>query len=88
MPAIGPAIGMSQHVSIGAKRYVDVLHGVGGDYVNGKTYASKPKKLTGPLYEMTHDHLLDLQRQEAAWTVLSELTGTANDRASQAVAAE
>lgn len=88
MPAIGPAIGMSQHVSVGAKRYVDVLHGVGGDYVNGRTYTSKPKKLTGPLHEMTHPHLLDVNRQEVAWSVLGELTGTVDRQASRAAAAE
>ena len=88
MPTVGRAIGMDQHVSVGAKRYVDVLHGVGRDYVNGKTYTSKPKKLTGPLHEMTHDHLLDIERQEVAWTVLGELTGTVNHPASQAAAAE
>lgn len=88
MPAIGPAIGMSQHVSVGAKRYVDVLHGVGGDYVNGKTYTSKPKKLTGPLQEMTHPHLLDVDRQEVAWSVLTHLTGTNQHQVQQIAAAE
>jgi len=88
MPAVGPAIGMGQHVSVGAKRYLDVLHGVGGNYVNGRTYASKPKKLIGPLHEMTHPHLLDVDRQEAAWNVLDELTGTVERQASQAAAAE
>jgi NAD(P)-dependent dehydrogenase (short-subunit alcohol dehydrogenase family) len=87
MPTIGPAIGMSQDVSVGAKRYLDVLHGIGGDYVNGKTYASKPKKLTGPLYEMTHAHLLDAERQEVAWDVLGELTGTVDGPALQSAAA-
>ena len=86
MPTIGPAIGMSQHVSVGAKRHIDVLHGVGGDYVNGKTYTSKPKKLTGPLHETTHDHLLNVERQEVAWHVLGELTGTVNPSALQAAA--
>jgi NAD(P)-dependent dehydrogenase (short-subunit alcohol dehydrogenase family) len=71
-----------------AKRYLDVLHGVGGDYVNGKTYTSKPKKLTGPLHEMTHPHLLDVNRQEVAWSVLGELTGTVDRQASRAAAAE
>jgi hypothetical protein len=88
MPAIGPAIGMSQHVSVGAKRYVDVLHGVGGDYVNGKTYTSKPKKLTGPMQEMTHPHLLDVDRQEVSWSVLTDLTGTNPHPAQQSAAAE
>jgi NAD(P)-dependent dehydrogenase (short-subunit alcohol dehydrogenase family) len=87
MPTIGPAIGMSQHVSVGAKRYLDVLHGIGGDYVTGKTYASKPKKLTGPLHEMTHEHLLDAERQEAAWHVLGELTGTVDGPALQSAVA-
>jgi hypothetical protein len=86
MPAIGPAFGMGQHVSAGAKRYLDVLHGIGGDYVNGKTYTSKPKKFIGPLHEMTHGHLLDVERQETAWSVLGELTGTVDHQASQAAA--
>jgi NAD(P)-dependent dehydrogenase (short-subunit alcohol dehydrogenase family) len=88
MPAIGPAIGMGMHVSVGAKRYLDVLHGIGGPYTNGKTYTSRPKKLIGPLHEMTHPHLLDVERQETAWTVLSELTGTDERQASQRAAAE
>ncbi len=73
MPVIGPAIGMHQPVSLGAKRYLDVLHGNGGDYVNGKTYTSKEKKLVGPMQEQTYAHLLDVERQEAAWNVLDEL---------------
>jgi NAD(P)-dependent dehydrogenase (short-subunit alcohol dehydrogenase family) len=88
MPAVGPLIGMGMHVSVGAKRYLDVLHGVGGPYVNGKTYTSKPKKLVGPLHEMTHPHLVDVDRQEVAWTVLGELTGaTGEPGALQAVGA-
>lgn len=76
MPLIGPILGMDMPVSQGAKRYIDVLHGTGGDYVNGQTYTSKPKKLVGPLQEMTtYPHLLDVERQEAAWKVLGELTG-------------
>jgi hypothetical protein len=80
--------GLPWSVSVGAKRYVDVLHGVGGDYVNGKTYTSKPKKLTGPLQEMTHPHLLDVDRQEVAWSVLTHLTGTDQHQAQQSAAAE
>ena len=81
MPLLGPIMGMDQPVSKGAKRYIDVLHGVGGDYANGKTYTSKPKKMIGPLQEMTHAHLLDVERQEIAWTVLGELTGAAGSHA-------
>lgn len=75
MPAIAPLVGMGQPISVGAKRYIDVLHGVGGEYINGKTYTSEPKKFVGPLYEMTHAHLVDVERQDVAWNVLAELTG-------------
>jgi len=78
MPALGPSLGMDQPVPVGAKRYVDVLHGHNGDYINGKTYMSKPKKFVGPIHEQTTAHLLDVERQEAAWKVLGELTGTVN----------
>jgi len=88
MPTIGRAIGMDQPVPVAAKRYLDALHGVGRDFVNGKTYTSKPKKLIGPLYEMTHDHLLDIERQEAAWNVLTQLSGTGQHQTPQATAAE
>lgn len=75
MPALGSSMGMSQPIPVGAKRYVDVLNGVGGPYVNGKSYMSKPKKMVGPIQEMDQPHLLDEERQEAAWVVLGELTG-------------
>jgi NAD(P)-dependent dehydrogenase (short-subunit alcohol dehydrogenase family) len=76
MPFVGPVFGMDQPVPKGAKRYVDVLHGVGGDYVNGRTYTSAPKKMVGPLHEVTYPHLLDVEHQDVAWAVLGELTGT------------
>jgi len=74
MPALGPSMGMSQPVPLGAKRYVDVLDG-NGKFVNGASYMSKPKKLVGPMEEMKQAHLLDTERQEVAWGVLGELTG-------------
>ena len=88
MPAVGPTIGMGTHVSVGAKRYLDVLHGVGGPYISGKTYTSKPKKLIGPLQEMAHPHLLDVDRQEVAWSVLNELAGTGGAQTHQIASAE
>ena len=88
MPALGPAIGMGTHVSVGAKRYLDVLHGVGGPYISGRTYTSRPKKLIGPLHEMTHSHLLDVDRQEVAWSVLNELAGTGGAQTHQIASAE
>lgn len=78
MPALGPALGMDQPIPLGAKRYVDVLHGSNGNYINGKTYMSKPKKMVGPIEEVKNPHLMDLERQEVAWNVLGELTGTTN----------
>ncbi|MFQ5433668.1 MAG: SDR family NAD(P)-dependent oxidoreductase [Anaerolineae bacterium] len=88
MPALGPSLGMSQPVPIGAKRYVDVLNGIGEDYINGKSYMSKPKKLVGPMQEMKNAHLLDVERQETAWNVLGELAGTVGDPVAQSATAE
>jgi NAD(P)-dependent dehydrogenase (short-subunit alcohol dehydrogenase family) len=80
MPIIGPLIGMHQPIRLGAKRYLDVLHGIGGEYVNGRTYTSAPKKLVGPIDESTYPHLLDVEHQDVAWEVLGELTGPAGAR--------
>ena len=77
MPAIGPLIGWDQPVHLGAKRYVDVLNDHSGEFKSGKTYTSAPKKMVGPLHEVTVPHLLDTRRQDVAFAVLSELTGTA-----------
>jgi NAD(P)-dependent dehydrogenase (short-subunit alcohol dehydrogenase family) len=77
MPTIAPFIGMHQPASQAAKRYIDVLHGVGGPYKNGKTYTSKPKKLVGPIAEVQYAHLNDETRAEAAFQVLGNLTGAA-----------
>lgn len=75
MPLLGSSLGLDQPIELGAKRYVDVLNG-NGEYVNGGSYMSKPKKMVGPLDEMKHEHFFDVERQEAAWDVLGELTGT------------
>ena len=78
MPALGPTLGMSLPIPVGAKRYVDVLNSRNGDYVNGKSYMSKPKKLVGPIQESNNAHLLDVERQEALWNVIVGLTETAS----------
>ena len=75
MPLIGSAMGVHQPVGLGTKRYLDVLHSGKGDYVNGGTYASAPKKLVGPMEETTAPHLLDAERQDNAFRVISELSG-------------
>lgn len=85
MPVIGPGLGMDQPISLGAKRYLDVLEG-NGAYVNGRTYTSKEKKLVGPMQEQTYAHLLDVERQQTAWNVVGELTGTAGAPSAQEVA--
>ena len=87
MPTVGKWMGMNQPTSQGAKRYVDVILGVGGDYGNGRTYMSKEKKMVGPLFEMKYDHLLDEERQETAWRVIRELTGTPAEVRSRSVPA-
>ena len=77
MPAIGGPLGMHMPTSRGAKRYIDVLLDESGKFENGATYTSAPKKMVGPLHKASYAHLLDEERQDAAWQVLSELTGTA-----------
>lgn len=75
MPALGPLMGMSQPTSVGAKRYIDVLNATNGEYINGRSYMSKPKKMTGPMVAVENPHLLDVERQDLALSVIGELTG-------------
>ena len=63
MPFIGSFIGMNMPTPVGAKRYVAVLTG-NGQYANGRSYMSKPTKITGPMEEQTTAHLLDVSRQD------------------------
>jgi NAD(P)-dependent dehydrogenase (short-subunit alcohol dehydrogenase family) len=74
MGRFGKVLGMDQPVDQGAKRYLDVLHGVDGPYENGRTYTSKPKKMTGPITVCEQDHLLDQDRQDLALVVLDDLS--------------
>lgn len=76
MPFIGSFAGMNTPTPVGAKRYVDVLTG-SGQYTNGRSYMSKPTKITGPMEEQTTPHLLDAERQDTAFGVICELTGLA-----------
>ncbi|MEM9513353.1 MAG: SDR family NAD(P)-dependent oxidoreductase [Actinomycetota bacterium] len=75
MGKVGKYVGMDQPVPVGAKRYIDVAHGVDGPYESGRTYTSRPKKMTGPLVERDHDHLTDVDRQDTAIGLLDELVG-------------
>ncbi|MEM9749102.1 MAG: hypothetical protein AAF945_20610, partial [Actinomycetota bacterium] len=73
MGKVGRYVGMDQPVPVGAKRYLDVAHGVGGPYRSGATYTSKPKKMTGDIVERTPDHLTDVALQDTAIGVLDQL---------------
>lgn len=79
MPLFGNALGVDQPAPVAAKRYLDVLLG-GERFVNGATYTSAPKKMVGPIERATHAHLVDEQRQELAYSVLSELSGVGADQ--------
>lgn len=61
--------GMSHTIDKGAGRYLEVA-GYGAD-VSGKFFASKPKKMTGPLAEIQMDHIDNRRGQEALWNVTS-----------------
>ena len=63
--------GMSHSVAAGAARYLEVA-----EYSEtGKFYASKLKKMTGPLEEIRLDHILDTDGQRALWNVTVRIAG-------------
>ena len=65
--------GMSHSVGDGAGRYLEVA---GYDSaVTGKFFASKPKKMTGPLHEITMDHFDDPVGRRALWNVTTRVAG-------------
>ena len=63
--------GMSHTIDKGAGRYLEVA-GYGSD-VTGKFFASKPKKMTGPLVDIQMDHFDNPQGQQALWNVTSSV---------------
>ena len=74
MRRFGKLLGMDQPIEQGAGRYLDVLQGNGGPFENGRTYTSRPKKMTGPLVVSDAPHLLVTERQDQAIAVLDKLT--------------
>ena len=65
--------GMSHSVADGAARYLEVA---GYDAaVTGRFFASRPRKMTGPLAEVQLDHLDDPDGQRALWNVTSRVVG-------------
>ncbi|MDH3308296.1 MAG: SDR family NAD(P)-dependent oxidoreductase [Acidimicrobiia bacterium] len=63
--------GMSHSIERGAGRYLEAA-GYGPE-VTGKFFASKPKKMTGPLAEMQMAHFDDPDGQKALWNVTSRM---------------
>lgn len=65
--------GMSHSVDDGAKRY---LAGINFDVENsGKFFCSPPKKMTGPIEIMRHEHLHDRANQDALWQAVVKVSG-------------
>lgn len=61
--------GMSHSIDKGAGRYLEVA-GYGSE-VTGRFFASKPKKMTGPLVDIDMDHFDHPAGQQALWNVTS-----------------
>lgn len=68
--------GMSHSVADGAGRYLEVADYDSG--VTGKFFASRPKKMTGPLAEVNLDHIDNQDAQRALWKVTSDVSGGVN----------
>src|SRR5271154_6705031 len=65
--------GMSHSVDEGAKRYLTASK-FGVD-VSGKFFCSPPKKMTGPIEIMRHEHLHDQANQDALWQAVVKVSG-------------
>ena len=73
MPIFKLIPGMSHSVADGAARYLEVAQM--GDSVSGKFFASKPKKMTGPLAEIRLEHIDHDESRKALWAVTSRVAG-------------
>ncbi|MCP4248331.1 MAG: hypothetical protein GY778_14890 [bacterium] len=65
--------GMSHTVEKGAGRYLEVA--AKGDDVTGQFFASKAKKMTGPLHAMDMSHFDRPAEQQALWNVTTKVAG-------------
>ena len=65
--------GMAHSVDDGAKRYLTASK-FGVD-VSGKFFCSPPKKMTGPIEVMRHEHLHDRANQDALWQAVVKVSG-------------
>jgi hypothetical protein len=66
-------LAMAAPVSAAAGRYLQAL--TFSPDVSGQFFASKPKKMTGALVKMEHQHFADRPSQEAVWQAVVHLTG-------------
>ena len=64
---------MSHSVDEGAKRYLTAS--TFGVDVSGKFFCSPPKKMTGPIEIMRHEHLHDRANQDALWRAVVKVSG-------------
>ena len=73
MPILKIIPGMSHSIADGAGRYLEAAE-FGAD-VNGKFFASPPKKMTGPLTEVKYEHLDRPEAQKALWQATTKVAG-------------
>jgi NAD(P)-dependent dehydrogenase (short-subunit alcohol dehydrogenase family) len=73
IPLVKLIPGMSQTPETAARRYLQASEF--GTDVSGQFFASAPKKLTGPIEAMRHQHLHDRVNQEAAWRAVVKVSG-------------
>ena len=73
LPILKFVPGMSHSLADGAGRYLEAARF--GPDVTGKFFASKPKKMTGPIVEIELDHFDHPNGQRALWNVTSQVAG-------------
>lgn len=73
MPVFKLIPGMSHSIDKGAGRYLEVA--AKGDDVSGRFFASKAKKMTGPLHVVDMAHLNRPAERKALWNVTSRVAG-------------
>jgi len=73
MPFFKLVPGMSHSIDVGAGRYIEAV-GYGPE-ISGKFFASKPKKMTGPLVDIQMEHFDNPAAQQALWSVTSKAAG-------------
>ena len=73
MTRFGGRVGVAHDLATGAGRYVEAIDF--DDEVSGRFFASAPKKMIGPLQDLTEPRISDQASQEAVWNVIVGLAG-------------